>query len=50
MRKLSSPENSLAILNQFENADLTKTINESSEYNVMYLSKWRKVPFKIGIF
>lgn len=28
--------------------DFAKKINESSEYDVTYLSKWRKVPFKIG--
>jgi hypothetical protein len=47
---VSSPENSLTLLNLFGDSGLTKTIKESNEYNVMYLSKWRKVPFKIGIF
>ena len=50
MRKVSSPDNSLTLLNLFEDFDFPKTIKESSEYNVMYLSKWRKVPFKIGMF
>ena len=30
--------------------DVTKMIFKMSEYNVIYLSKWSKVQFKIGNF
>ena len=35
--------------NSEKNESSTRKITESSEYNVTYLSKWRKVPFKIEL-
>ena len=50
IRKISSGRNSLSgdQMSAEFNKDVTRKITESSEYDVTYLSKWRKVPFKIG--
>ena len=40
---------SVDFLNLNETTDLTKTIQENREYKLLYLSKWKKVQFKIEI-
>lgn len=48
VRKQSSPRSSQSFLIVEPKPDVTRTVIENSEYDVTYLSKWRKVPFKIG--